>query len=500
MLRAAVLFLAVLATLTAAGPTAQAQRASDQDLIEAAKNGDTATVQRLLTEGADPNARNNYGLAALILAAAHGHTATVEALLAKGADPNAGAGTVGTALMWAALYGHPAIVQALLAQGADPNAKLSNGGTALMVAARYGQTAIVQALLAQGADPNAKLSNGWTALMGAASNGDPAIVQALIAKGADLYAENKAGETALGLAEKTGRQGVVQLLKRAEAGQRPAQPTPLAPEIVVDIERLPTARPMVQPNAYAVVIGIEQYTDLAPPEFAVRDATWVKEYLVHVIGYPEENIRLLLNEQATYSRIKSALETWLPNQDPNGSVFVYHSGHGAPDPTTGESYLVPTDGSPSDLKATGYPLKRLAAALSKLPAKEILVAIDSCFSGQPGTRSVIAKGTKPMVITTEGPWAALGDRGIVFTAGNQVSTVYQEKQHGLFTYFFLKGLQGAADLNGDGAVSVQELFTYLQPEVVKTARRQNVNQEPGLWPPPQSLGSRASRALAVLQR
>jgi hypothetical protein len=127
------------------------------------------------------------------------------------------------------------------------------------------------------------------------------------------------------------------------------------------------------------------------------------------------------------------------------------------------------------------------------------VAIDSCFSGQPGTRSVIAQGVKPLVIVQEGSWAALAGKGVVFTAGDQVSTVYREKKHGLFTYFFLKGLQGAADRDGDRAVQVQELFEYLRPEVVKTARRQNVSQEPGLWPPSALLGDRADLVLSRVQ-
>jgi hypothetical protein len=55
-------------------------------------------------------------------------------------------------------------------------------------------------------------------------------------------------------------------------------------------------------------------------------------------------------------------------------------------------------------------------------------------------------------------------------------------------------------LNGDGMIQTQELFTYLRPEVVKTAKRRNVAQEPGLWPPPEHLGPRASQPLALVGR
>ena len=94
-------------------------------------------------------------------------------------------------------------------------------------------------------------------------------------------------------------------------------------------------------------------------------------------------------------------EKWLPNNVENGgSVFVYYSGHGAPNPKTGDAYLVPYDGDPSFIDETGYSLKRLYATLGKLQAKEVIVALDSCFSGA-GGRNVLAKGAKPLVMNLQ---------------------------------------------------------------------------------------------------
>ena len=61
--------------------------------------------------------------------------------------------------------------------------------------------------------------------------------------------------------------------------------------------------------------------------------------------------------------------------------LVYLSGHGAPDPKSGAAYIVPWDGDPNFLETTAYPVSRLYQKLGALKAREIVVALDSCFSG-----------------------------------------------------------------------------------------------------------------------
>jgi uncharacterized caspase-like protein len=139
--------------------------------------------------------------------------------------------------------------------------------------------------------------------------------------------------------------------------------------------------------------------------------------------------------------------------------------------------LVPYDGDPSFVDSTGYPLKRLYAALDKLPAKEVTVVLDSCFSGA-GGRSVIAKGMRPMVISVENPALASGKTVVLAaSSGDQVSSTYEEKGHGLLTYYFLKGLQGEGDGNKDGRITMSELFEYVKPQVQKVARKQYNNEQ-----------------------
>lgn len=239
-------------------------------------------------------------------------------------------------------------------------------------------------------------------------------------------------------------------------------------------------------NAFAIVIGIENYRQKLPKaDYASQDARLVADYLIKTMGYPEENVVILLNDRAAKSDFEKYFEKRLGNNvENNSTVFVYYSGHGAPNPNTGDAYLVPYDGDPSFIGGqTGYSLKRMYDALGKLPAKEIIVALDSCFSGA-GGRSVLAKGARPLVMNIQNNMVLSKNISVLSaSAGNQISSTYDDKGHGLFTYFLLKGIKNEDVVNPDGSIAVSDLYDYIKPQVESIARKQyNNEQTPQLIP------------------
>lgn len=246
-----------------------------------------------------------------------------------------------------------------------------------------------------------------------------------------------------------------------------------------DVDELPPAMAKASRNDYAIVIGIEEYRQKLPrADFAASDARLVNAYLTRVMGYPEENVILLINEKALQSDLTKYLERWLHNQvEKDGTVFIYYSGHGAPDHKTGGAYLVPYDGDPAFISETGYSLKRMYDALGKLPAREIIVVLDSCFSGA-GGRSVIAKGLRPLVINLSSSTILPKNMTVLSaSSGDQVSSTYDEKGHGLFTYFMLKGLKNEDVIKKDGSIRLDDLFGYVKPQVERVARKQYNNEQ-----------------------
>lgn len=231
---------------------------------------------------------------------------------------------------------------------------------------------------------------------------------------------------------------------------------------------------------FAVVVGIQKYRGVMEADYAERDAAIFKQYAQSVLGVPNENIILLLNQQASQADLTKYLEEWLPrNVTKTSRVIFYFSGHGAPDPEGGNSYLVPWDGDPSYLKTKAYSVARLYSGLASLRAKEVVVLLDACFSGT-GPRSLLSKGLRPLVAAVQTPLPRGGKLAVLTAASsNEVAGTFEEQGHGLFTYFVLKGLKGQA--GADGHLALDGLYRYVNDNVSTAARRQNREQTPQMF-------------------
>ena len=231
-----------------------------------------------------------------------------------------------------------------------------------------------------------------------------------------------------------------------------------------------------RPDDLALIIGIESYQDshLPKADFAQRDAEAVYAYLQR-LGVPAENIARLSGDAATAGRIKGYLQSWLPkNAKPESRVYFYYSGHGAPDPVSHDAYLLSWDGDPGLLKTTAVSLAEVYADLGRLPAKEVLVAMDSCFSGASG-RSVIKKGARPLVSVRMEEALAPNLTVLAAAQGDEIANSLEKEGHGLFTYYLLKGLGRAS---GQDSLKAQDLCGRLKSEVKEAAARDNSLQVP----------------------
>ena len=187
---------------------------SNDDLLDAAAEGNIEIVRFILRKGADINTKNNIGGTALMLAAENGNTEIVNLLLDKGADINSKDKDGWGALIFAAQNGHTEIITLLLDKGVDINLKTNIGTTTLMFAAKNGHTETVTLLLDKGSDIHAKFKNGATALMAAARKGHTETVQLLIDKGANINAKMVNGKSALTVAIEKSKTEIVMLLIR----------------------------------------------------------------------------------------------------------------------------------------------------------------------------------------------------------------------------------------------------------------------------------------------
>lgn len=244
---------------------------------------------------------------------------------------------------------------------------------------------------------------------------------------------------------------------------RPTVKKPVAQPINVDVDtNIPTAS-KENSETFVVIFANENYRTEAEVRYAINDGRVFKEYCRSTLGVPETNIHMV--ENATLNNIRSEIN-WLSSvADVYGGdarIIVYYAGHGIPDEATGGAYLLPVDGVGTDVRS-GYSLKSLYAELGKMPSQNVTVFIDACFSGSQRGEGMLASSRGVAVAwKEEEPMGNL----VVFSASqkNETAFPYEEKGHGLFTYFLLKKLQ---ETKGD--VSYEELAAYLKKEVSRKA-------------------------------
>ncbi len=253
-------------------------------------------------------------------------------------------------------------------------------------------------------------------------------------------------------------------------------------DLEVDIEKQIPQGALENPYSVAVVIGNQRYArqnrGIGDVQYAERDAAVMKKYLTKVLGYDEKNIIHKNNlTSGDFRNIFGSAETRrgeLHNYihpKKTKEVFIYYSGHGIPAPDGTTAYLVPVDAQADLIANNGYNLELFYEVVENLKAAKVTVVLDACFSGD-SMAGPLLKNISPAMVKTSDPAKEVANAAVFCGADkDQVCTWYPEKRHSTFTYFFLKGLGGAADINKDNTITVGEMKSYLAGEVPYWARR-----------------------------
>ena len=238
-----------------------------------------------------------------------------------------------------------------------------------------------------------------------------------------------------------------------------------------DVDQIPAAAAgFRQPHTYLISIGIGSYRDQQVPsrKFASLDAEMVSTYFQSLGGLPSSNVRLLQDWKALRPDIDEALLDWLPpHMSKDAVVIVYFAGLASVS-STGETFLVPYDGT-ATTTSRAYPLKDLEAALSRLNAKQTVFLFDGIVSRMgpdSRTKTALPQWNPPGSSTLH----------IIGTSGIGRGLEDNQHRHGLFTYYLLRALRGEADTNRDGDVTLGETVPYLSQKVL-WASKTHMNQE-----------------------
>jgi hypothetical protein len=244
------------------------------------------------------------------------------------------------------------------------------------------------------------------------------------------------------------------------------------PLLVSDVDRDIPVADRKNEDFFAFIIANQDYAEFDVP-FANNDGVIFKEYCIKALGIPEKNIRFYAN--ATYGNMASAvnkIKEIADIYDGDARFIVYYSGQGYTDESSKMPYLLPVDAILTNLTATGYNVEKLNKELSLISAKSTLLILDASFNGcdRKGKMLIAARSiaVKAKPNYADGSLIALSA-----ATGDETAYQYEDKNHGLLTYYLLKKLQ---ETKGD--ITCKELCDYVISEVKKQSISNSKIQSP----------------------
>ena len=220
-------------------------------------------------------------------------------------------------------------------------------------------------------------------------------------------------------------------------------------------------------KTFVVIISNENYKHEEAVPFARNDGEVFKVYCQKTLGIPESNIRFA--PDATLNEMNYEID-WLDDvlkaYDGDARAILYYTGHGMPDESSKEAYLLPIDGY-SKSPQSGLSTKKLYQKLGKMQTQSVIVFLDACFSGAKRDGKMMASSRGVAIKAKDEP---VGSNTVVFSAaqGDETAYPYKSQQHGMFTYYVLEKIQQSG-----GATTLGELSQYVTQQVKRKSVVEN---------------------------
>jgi TolB-like protein len=215
-------------------------------------------------------------------------------------------------------------------------------------------------------------------------------------------------------------------------------------------------------------IGVSRYRQAELNlQFAAADARAIAATLqLQSAGalYREAKTLVLTDEEVTRESILDSLERFLGQAGPDDVAVIFVAGHGVRDQASGSYYFLPFAATAQNLVSAGLRMSDFdeIVRVVRHNVRAVVVMLDTCHAGA-------LRVSAPGLVAADDPAARMsaGEGFFLLAATKPGEDSVEEPAlaHGAFTYAVLEGLQGAADVDGDGLVTVSDLFSYVARRV-----------------------------------
>ncbi|MEV0029775.1 Hsp70 family protein [Nocardia sp. NPDC050793] len=226
----------------------------------------------------------------------------------------------------------------------------------------------------------------------------------------------------------------------------------------------------------SLIIANQHYDDPAYPELpgAARDAAELQAVLADpdIAGFEVQVLR-----DGTAAQCRKAIETFFRGATGDDLLLLHISCHGQKD-LHNRLYLVGTDTEKAYVASTGIDSTFISDQIEGSRSNKTVLMLDCCYSGA-FSRGLRTRSAAESVDVRE-PFSGRGR--VVITASTALQFSHESEamsraaaEPSVFTSAVVLGLRsGAADLDGDGWISIDDLYGYVH----ETVRRRAPNQTP----------------------
>ena len=205
-------------------------------------------------------------------------------------------------------------------------------------------------------------------------------------------------------------------------------------------------------QGHAVIIGVGE--DLP---VTVSDAAAIENMLLDTsrCAYPQDQVRLLTNKDATRKNITSALEWLAKTAGPNDTAIIYFSGHGIENP---DFYLIPFGYSWKDLPNTAISGTEFTTLLQQITVRKLLVLLDCCHAGGQGDPKSFIKSPIPSEAIEE---LKTSSGRVIIASSRKNELSWTGNPYSQFTMAVLEGFAGYGASEEDGFARVFDLALHV---------------------------------------
>jgi hypothetical protein len=221
----------------------------------------------------------------------------------------------------------------------------------------------------------------------------------------------------------------------------------------------------------AVVIGVEDYDQLDDVRLAFNDALLFRDFIEQSQGVTRG--RMYYRYNPSDAEMRQALARATARVRKNGTLWIYFAGQGVIT-EDGEARLLPADATEDDLDSA-ISLTELEELAARSRASRVVIVIDASFDGSERQEHINPGEPPPLV-----RWTDRSNPEVVVWLADETGAArnYDAAGHGLFTWLAVGAMQGWADDNGDGNITLVEAQTYVREQSAALGRTQRPTLDP----------------------